>query len=264
MRALLTAADGPATGTDGTVDLHEHYSSAGWLSDGGVRANFISSVDGGASAEGTSRGLQTPGDNQVFGALRDLADVILVGAGTVTAEHYHPSDPSPERRALRERLGLPPVPAIAVVSASLSIDLDAELYRGADPSGPTIVVTGSASPIGRRNDIIDLAASGAGVQLIEAASAADGSVDFASAVAGLRDRGFRRILCEGGPRLMTSAVLSRTLDELCLSVAPMLVGPDGPRIVAGDRWPEEFLPQLSLIGLLVEDDALFCRYRVRI
>jgi hypothetical protein len=57
-------------------------------------------------------------------------------------------------------------------------------------------------------------------------------------------------------------VLARSVDELCLSVSPMLAGPGGPRIVGGDAWPESFLPQLRLTGLLLEDDALFCRYRL--
>ena len=85
----------------------------------------------------------------------------------------------------------------------------------------------------------------------------------AAAVAHLRELGYHRILCEGGPRLFASAVASRVIDELCLSLSPTLVGPGGRRIVDGPEWPDGVRPQLTLIGLLTEDDALFCRYRLQ-
>jgi len=159
MRVLLPAGlppDPPAA--DSPVDLHAHYAE-GWLADGGVRVNFVSSVDGAATSAGLSRGLQTPGDNAVFGVLRDLADVILVGAATAAAERYRPANPSARRRGIRARLGLAGAPAIAVMSASLRLDLSAELFSAA-VHAPTLVVTGSAAPIGARNDIIDLAGTG--------------------------------------------------------------------------------------------------------
>jgi riboflavin biosynthesis pyrimidine reductase len=239
------------------VDVHQHY-AAGWLDDGGVRVNFISSADGAASANGLSRPLQTAGDNTVFAALRDLADVILVGASTAAAEGYRPSVPGPRRQAVRASYGLEPAPAIAVVSGSLSIDLAASLYTEA-VAAPTIVITASSAPVARRNDIIDLAGTETRLQLLEVPAAESGGVDFAAAVAELRDQGYRRILCEGGPRLFASGVAAGAVDELCLSYAPMLVGPGGPRIVGGDGWPAP--ARLELIGLLAEDSALFARYR---
>ncbi|MDQ1738286.1 MAG: hypothetical protein QOH56_4537 [Pseudonocardiales bacterium] len=260
MRTLLPdPGDRPSSAQ---TDLHDHYGTD-WLDTGGVRMNFIASIDGAASAAGKSRGLQTPGDNSVFAALRDLADVILVGASTAAIEGYAPARPSPERRARRRALGLQEVPAIAVVSASLKVDLGSKLFTEADPAAPTLIISGSAAPVNRRTDIIDLAGSDSALQLLETPAAVDGGVDVAVAIAQLRERGYRRILCEGGPRLFSSAVLQRSVDELCLTVSPMLAGPAGPRIVAGADWPVDFLPQLRLIGLLVEDDALFCRYLVQ-
>src|SRR3954451_19718753 len=124
MQQLLPA--GPGT----EVDLHAFYGD-GWLAEGGVRINFIASADGAATVAGLSRGLQTPGDNRVFAALRDLADVILVGAATAAAEGYRPSVPAAGRRAIRTGYGLAEAPAIAVVSASLDLDLSAPFYAGA-------------------------------------------------------------------------------------------------------------------------------------
>src|SRR4051794_27706325 len=105
MQQLLPSASGAEVEL-AEVDLHEHYAGAGWLDSGGVRVNFIASADGAASFAGLSRGLQTPGDNRVFAALRDLADVILVGAATATAEGYRPSAPGANRRAIRSGYGL--------------------------------------------------------------------------------------------------------------------------------------------------------------
>lgn len=257
MRVLLPAG----SAGDDPRDLHAHYAE-GWVADGGVRVNFVSSADGAASAGGLSRGLQTPGDNAVFAALRDLADVILVGAATAAAEGYRPANPSQRRREARGRYGLAEVPAIAVMSASLQLDLSAELFSAATRA-PTLVVTGSAAPIGARNDIIDLAGTDTQLQLVQVPSGPDGGVDFAGSITALRELGYRRILCEGGPRLFAAGVAGGAVDELCLTVSPMLTGPDGPRIVAGQPWPEELRPRLRLTGLLTEDDALFCRYLIQ-
>jgi riboflavin biosynthesis pyrimidine reductase len=255
MQQLLPAGPGAE------VDLHAFYADNGWLADGGVRVNFIASADGAATVAGLSRGLQTPGDNRVFAALRDLADVILVGAATATAEGYRPSVPAAGRRAIRTGFGLAEAPAIAVVSASLDLDLSAPLYRAAE-AAPTVVITSSAAPVGRRNDIIDLASGSSRLQLIEAPAAGAG-VDFAAAVANLQELGYRRILCEGGPRLFAAGVAAGAVDELCLSYSPLLAGPAGPRILAGADESTGFPAGLELIGLLTEDSALFARYRVR-
>jgi riboflavin biosynthesis pyrimidine reductase len=266
MRILLASRDGndisAASLHSEQIDLHEHY-ACGWLTDGGVRMNFVSSVDGGATVSGRSQGLQTPGDNAVFATLRDLADVIVVGGATATTEGYKPATPSTERRRIRRSYGLNEVPAIAVLSGSLNLDLAANLYSSADREAPTIIVTGSSAPLARRNDIIDLAESVGQLQLLETPATTGGEVDFGAAVAQLRELGYQRILCEGGPRLFSAALLARSVDELCLTISPMLVGPGGLKIVGGQPWPDEFLPQLRLDGMLVEDDALFCRYRIQ-
>jgi riboflavin biosynthesis pyrimidine reductase len=258
MRALIPAD----VADDNSVDVHAHYATD-WVEAGGLRVNFVSSVDGSATAGGLSRDLQTPGDNTVFAVLRDLADVVLVGASTARAEGYRPASPTADRRAIRERYGLRPRPAIAVMSSTLSLDLSAELFTAAHPDAPTMIITGSTAAVTARNDVIDLAGSGAALQLLEAPAMPGGGVNVAAAVAHLRELGYLRILCEGGPRLFASGVAVGAVDELCLSVSPMLIGPGGPRIVEGAGWPDGVRPQLTLTGLLTEDEALFCRYRVQ-
>lgn len=245
MRALL-----PGSVQD--VDLHEFYAD-GWVADGGLRINFVSSVDGAATAQGVSRGLQTPGDNKVFGVLRDLADVIVAGAGTVRTEAYRPSKPGAARRAIRRSHGFAEYPPIAVVSRSLRLDPTATLFTEADPSARTIVITcasGDPDVLKALTPIADVIVCG------------EQDVDLAAARAALEDRGLTRILSEGGPMLFGDLARAGQVDELCLSLSPLLSGPGARRIIAGEMWPAS-TAQLTLTGLLEEDDALFCRYRVQ-
>jgi riboflavin biosynthesis pyrimidine reductase len=219
------------------VDVHEFY-ARDWLDGGGIRMNFVASVDGAATEDGVSRGLQTPGDNRVFAALRDLADVVLAGAGTVRTEGYSAIRLSARRTAIRRGHGLAERLPTAVVSRSLRLDPRAALFTEAPPDARTIVLTcGAGDPAVR-------------------------DVDFAGAHAALIERGLTRILSEGGPTLFAEMARAGAVDELCLSVTPLLTGPGARRIVAGDLWPGDPV-QLALTGLLEEDGALFCRYRVQ-
>ena len=236
MQSLIPAADAAA-------DVHAHY-AAGWVRDGGVRANFIASVDGAISAGGVSRGLQTKGDNRVFAALRDLADVILVGSGTAHAEGYAPvelSDVRVQRRAAHGFAGTLPT---AVISGSLHLDAGAPLYQ--DPT-TLVLTTTRADPTVR---------AALKAQVIDCG---DGDVDLHEAVHALRERGLTRVLCEGGPTLLASMAAAGALDELCLTVSPLLAGPGSGRLTAGSAW--DGVRALGLVGLLAEDNALFCRYR---
>jgi riboflavin biosynthesis pyrimidine reductase len=247
MRVLLPAPPEPAD----PVDVHEFYAD-GWLADGGVRVNFVASADGAATEGGLSRGLQTPGDNRVFAALRDLADVVLAGAGTVRAEGYAAITVSDRRRTVRERYGLRPTLPTAVVSRSLLLDPGDELFTATPPGAPTIVLTCAGADPARRAEL-ELVA--------DVVVCGDENVDLAAGRTALRERGLTRVLCEGGPILFAQLADAGVVDELCLSITPMLTGPGARRIVAGVPWSGDPRP-LRLAGLLEEDGALFCRYRL--
>jgi len=93
-----------------------------------VRVNFVASADGavGDGASGLSGGLDAPGDRPVFGLLRELADVVVAGAGTVRAEGYRGARTSPELRARRRSRGQAEVPPVAVTQvAEPAEELDA-------------------------------------------------------------------------------------------------------------------------------------------
>ena len=243
MRALLPPAAGE-------IDLHDWYGD-GWTDRGGVRLNFVATVDGAATALGLSRGLQTPGDNRVFAALRDLADVVVAGAGTVRAESYRPARFSAERLDRRRAHGLSEHLPIAVVSRSLTLDVDVPLFTETPPGARTIVLTAESSDPARRSELGRVA---------DVVVAGGEAVEPAAAIAALRERGHTRILCEGGPSLFGDLGRDGVLDELCLSVTPLLAGPGAGRIVSGAPWPGGAVG-LLLAGLLEEDGALFYRYR---
>jgi riboflavin biosynthesis pyrimidine reductase len=246
MRTLLPAPADPSA----EVDLHAFY-GADWNDPGGVRMNFVTSVDGAVTADGKSKGLQTPGDNRVFSALRDLADVILVGAGTIRVEGYGPAKVSDRRRAVRREHGYADVLPTAVVSGALRLDPSAALFTEAPAGARTIVITCAAGDAGVRAALERVA---------DVLVCGDEIVDLQMARAALLGRGLRRILSEGGPTLFADLAGAGAVDELCLSVTPMLAGPGARRIVSGTPWPDS--RGLRLHSLLEEDGALFARYLV--
>ena len=122
------------------VNVHDHY-AAGWLTSGDPGQALWRVSIGAASSAGLSRGLQTRADNLVLAALRDLADVVLVGAGTARAEGYRAATLSPARQEVRRSYGLAPTLPIAVVSRSARLDPASDLFRTTDPVTRTIVIT---------------------------------------------------------------------------------------------------------------------------
>ncbi|HEV2637606.1 MAG TPA: dihydrofolate reductase family protein [Actinocrinis sp.] len=242
MRQLL-----PKPIRDADPDLESLYAYPGgagrW-----VRATMVSSADGAAAADGGSAALSGPGDKRIFRLLRGLADVVLVGGGTVRAEGYaKPVTVREQFAEARARAGQTPAAAVAVVSASLDLDFDSALYRA--PAAPTITVTTEDAPADR------LAAAHAAGEVIQAGR---GRVDLAAAIDALAAVGLGRILCEGGPRLLAEVAASGRLDELCLSVSPRLIGGDGPRVLGGPPFDPPV--PLTLHTLVTQDGFLFARY----
>lgn len=192
-----------------------------------LRANMVSTLDGAAQHDGRSQPISGATDMRIFGTLRGLADVVLVGAETVRQEGYRPARAREDFAALREAAGQGPAPAIAVVSASLELDFTLPLFTS--PLVPTLLLTGAAAAPDRI-----ATAEKAGAQVV---IAGDGmGVDPARAVRALGERGLHRLLTEGGPRLLGQLVAAGVLDELCLTVSPMLTAGDAQRIAGGLGW----------------------------
>lgn len=214
-----------------------------------VQVNFTSSADGAATLDARSEGLSSPGDKRVFLLGRALADVVLVGAGTARAEGYRGARTNAEREQLRARLGLAPVPPIAVVTRYANLDPASPLFT--DTRVPPIIVTTSAAPEERRTA---LAESGADVVLAGAEE-----VDLGLALKELDERGLRRVDCEGGPTLFGDLLAADLVDQLCLTIAPLLAGPGAGRITAGRPSPAP--RNLELASILYDDGFSLLRYR---
>jgi riboflavin biosynthesis pyrimidine reductase len=209
-----------------------------------LRAGFVLSADGAAARGGSSRGLQTPADVAVFHALRGVCDALVVGAGTARAEGYGPVRPRPAAVAWRAARGLPPRPPLVLVSRSL----DLEVPSGC--AGSAVVVTCAAADAGRRAAL---------ERVTDVLVAGEQEVDLATALAGLAERGLRRLLCEGGPTLLTALLAAQLVDELCLTSSPLLVG-RAPTLLAAAL--EEPVP-LRLRHLVEGDDGtLLTRYSI--
>ncbi|MGI5288594.1 pyrimidine reductase family protein [Nonomuraea polychroma] len=208
-----------------------------------LRLNMVASADGAAWLKGRSGGLSSSGDKRIFQVLRGLADVVVAGASTVRKEGYGPVKPRDSWAEIRA--GRPDVPHIAVISRSLGFDLDDELFTAATTQ--TIVITCESAPHDRRKEL---------ARHNDVIVAGGDSVDLRLAVAQLHERGLTRILCEGGPRVNAQLSACDLVDELCLSISPMLVGGGAARIQNGE--PAQVT--LDLKQVLEEEGVLFCRY----
>jgi riboflavin biosynthesis pyrimidine reductase len=218
---------------------------AGWL-----RANMVSSADGAAWLKGRSGGLSGPADRMLFTVLRSLTDVILVGAGTASTEHYRPAHADELWAELRPPGA--PVPAIAVVSARLRLGPDSQLLAGAAAGAQTIVITAASAPADRKAAIAGQA------RIIEAGQH---RVDMVAAIAELNRIGYNHILTEGGPTLLGEIANAGLLDELCLTTSPVLAAGSASRIVnAPTSATDGTTSRLSLRHVLADESFLFSRY----
>jgi riboflavin biosynthesis pyrimidine reductase len=218
-----------------------HFPAAGM-----VRANMVTSLDGRVTTQGRSAGLSSKGDKDVFAVLRSLADVIVVGAGTFRAEVYGPATIRPELRTHRRDHGQELDPPIAIVTRALAFD-DLSMLEHERMLVVTCRAAGQhrLSEVGERCEVI---------------VAGEDEVDLADALAQLADRGLRQVLCEGGPSLLGALAQHQLIDELCLTLAPLIAGGDGPGLMTAA--PPTFDARYELIHVLEDDGFLLGRYRV--
>ncbi len=218
-----------------------------------VIVNMIASVDGATAINGLSGDLGGPADRAVFRAVRACSDWILVASGTAGAERYR--SPSPDEAAVEQRLGAgrSPSPRLAIVTASGALDpAIPALARATEDDGPgddrrTLVITGQEADTAR---LADLNAEVVRLPM---------PVPRPGAVLGeLHRRGAAVVLCEGGPNWNGQMTEAGLVDELCLSISPILVGGTSSRIVADAA--RSVPTRMRLSRLLAEDDLLFARY----
>ncbi|MEI7054707.1 dihydrofolate reductase family protein [Nocardioides sp. CCNWLW239] len=195
-----------------------------------LRANMVSSLDGAATgSDGRSGTVNNAVDVDVFHILRELADVVLVGAGTAIAETY-------------EAKGTP----IVVVSRRGRIPDD---LRGCEPGSVRLATVADAPGLAAAHDEI-------GAENVYVTGASE--VDLPALLDRLHEQGMRHVLCEGGPALLGTLLEAGVVDELCHTITPKLLAGTGRRIVTG---PPRDVP-VSLGSLIEHDGTLLGRWLV--
>lgn len=234
----------------GAEELHDLYASLEIPAGEGrphLYLDMVASVDGAATIGGRTRELGGEADRIAFRRLRETCDAVLVGAGTVRVEDYGPPrrhEGTVERRRAR---GLSDLPTVVVVSASLALDPGARLFQ--DPELRPTVLTVADAPQERRRELAEVA---------DLVSVGTGLVDLTAGMAELADRGWARVLCEGGPHLNAGLFALDLVDELFLTVTPTVAGVTDRRIVEG---PIGAPRGAELVELRHHDSELLLRYR---
>jgi riboflavin biosynthesis pyrimidine reductase len=235
-----------------------------------VLANFVSSIDGvvaygdgDLAGGGLVSGNHEP-DRFVMGLLRSVADVIVVGAGTLrgssvhrwTPQHVHPAS-GPSFRAWRTAMGLATNPTTVIVTASGEIPV---AHSGLnDPDIPVVVAT---TPDGA--DRLRRAGLGDHVTVEAIGSNTPLTGNDILSIAAVRDAGVA--LTEGGPHLLGELVSTDFLDELFLTLAPQLIGRSAEArrgLVEGVALPPDDGRWQHLESIRRSTDHLFLRYRRR-
>jgi len=249
LSAAAPLRPGDRAADDLVAALAEIYAYPGVADRAWIRANFVASIDGAVTADGRSGGLSGPADRLVFTLLRSLADVVVAGAGTIRTERYRQAQP--DELWHQVRAGRPPAPQVAVITRRLDLELSDRLFGQGPDLARTIVLT------------TELAGE---KRVKEASRVADvvvaGTTDMVTAQAiidALVARGHRRILVEGGPMLLGQLVAEHLLDELCLTVSPVLEGGHEAGRLTSRRGPAE-LTDMRLASVLEDDGFLLTRY----
>lgn len=189
-----------------------------------VRLNFVSTVDGSVvGSDGRSGSINNEVDGAVFQMLRAWADVVVAGANTVRVEGY--DAPVTDERWTALRAGRPDNPALAVLARSGELPADVDT--------------------GGRSDVFALDSGGTG--------------GVRRAFDRLRERGYQRVLCEGGPTIAALALAAGVVDEVCLTTSPTLVGGSAHRMVNGPSFDRP----ARLVALLEADSMLLARWDLR-
>lgn len=236
-------------GTTETADLLRQYAVG---RDPVVRANFVTTLDGHATGgNGLSDSINSDADKAVFDVLRALADVVVVGAGTIRAEGYgRLRTEDPELLAVRREAGRSDHPVLAVVTASGDLP---EQVLGEDPdAGDLLVLCAEAVRPGLVDRLGEASVISCGEDLVEPTAA----------VAALHGRGLHQVLTEGGPHLLGGWVQAGAVDELCLTVRPVVVGGTGVRILESAASTGT-LAQFELLHALEIEGDLMLRYARR-
>jgi riboflavin biosynthesis pyrimidine reductase len=213
-----------------------------------VMANMVGGLDGSAAIAGRVAALSNEADSQLFLQMRALADVVMVGAQTVRAEGYGAIRLTEAQASARREAGRNAHPILAIVTRSLDLDWSAKAFLQAPGESRPLVITCEDAPtsrLGRARNVAEVVLAGRD------------RVDPTLAIARLSELGHRVVLCEGGPTWLGQLVAAGRLDELCLTIAPVMGGDALPISVTP---PGADLARWRLCHVLSDGDTLFLRY----
>lgn len=215
-----------------------------------VRFNFVSTIDGAATHAGLSGALGSSADHRVFGLLRRLADVILVGAGTIRAEGYEGELLDEASRSWRLAHGRSARPVLGIVSGRLDLDPTSELFT--QNPGEILIFTSAYADTQRQKALREVA---------EVLLCPDptGLVDPHWIKDMLMQRRHSMIHAEGGPQLLGAFHEADAVDSLCLTTSPLMAGGTAHRISSGPALAP--LRRMGLHSLLEEEGNLIAEYR---
>jgi len=208
-----------------------------------VIGNFVTTIDGAAVVDGGSTAINDDDDMTMFGAIRAVPDFILVGAETVRAENYRPIDLDERRRRARLEAGLEEVPHLVVVTRSLDLDPKARVFG--DPKRRVTILTGESAPAERFAALSEVA------DVVRLDATTPGDLLHYLRMA-------RVVLCEGGPGTWGQFVAAGHVDEMALTVSPMLVSGVSVRLAHGPAADPPL--EMRLDRTLYGDRSLFLRY----
>ncbi len=208
-----------------------------------VMANFVASMDGATAIDGGSTDLGDSEDAALFAALRDVSDAILVGATTVIVENYRPVALDAERRAQRVAREQSPAPLLAIVTGTMSLDVEQRVFS--DSEYKPLVITGPHASPGR----LALLGDAASVKVLP-------EINPLAILDSLADHDV--VLLEGGPSLVGQFATAGLLDEFNLTISPELVGGDSPRI--GGKSEIRPTYGMRLERVVTGEKMLFLRY----
>jgi riboflavin biosynthesis pyrimidine reductase len=213
-----------------------------------VVANMVSTADGRATLRGHTESISNDTDRNLFHMLRGQVDAVMAGTATIALERYGPLARRPEVRRRRAELGLPEQPLACTASRSMELPVDAPLFG--DPGSRIVVLTNS-----------DRDPPPCEAQLVVERIPGD-ELDLAAGAQRLRrQHGVRAMLLEGGPTLLAAMVAAGVVDELFLTVSPLLAGGDEPSVLEGTAFEKP--SRLELQSVLEDESFLYLRYAVR-
>lgn len=211
--------------------------------------NFVATADGRTAFKGRSRELSDPADRAVFHGLRECADAIFTGTGTMRVERYGRLVRDPERRQRRAAAGLVEDPLACIVTRTGHVPTDIPLF--ADPDSRIVVYTTAGLDVSGYSAHTD-------VVILD-----PGELTLTTVLRRLRaDYDVRVLLCEGGPTVFGALLQEKLVDELFLTVAPRLAGGGAEPTVTGGPELPELLP-LRPVWVLERGGSLFLRYEVQ-